>query len=311
MKQSLTMRELPVFVAVAEKRSFTGGAKALGISPSAASQAVGRLERSLATTLFVRTTRSVSLTDAGTRLYERARPAVTDAMAAMDELASLGARPRGWLRLSVPRIASRAGFEGILAAFAQEQPDVRVEVMVDDRRVDIVRDGFDAGVRSRESTEKDMIAVRLTPPIRFLVVGSKRYFAKHGRPKHPRDLVHHACLGWRPLLATADYRWEFTQRGRDFDVAVTGPVVSNDADMLVACAEAGMGLAYATEAEVASRKLERVLEPFAPSVSGLFLYYPRAARSVPNLRAFVTCAQKIATGAAIGAWTIPRSASRR
>jgi DNA-binding transcriptional LysR family regulator len=171
---------------------------------------------------------------------------------------------------------------------------VRVEAVVDDRRVDIVREGFDAGVRSRESTEKDMIAVRLTPPIRFVVVGSKRYFAKRGCPKHPRDLVDHACLGWRPLGATADYRWEFTQRGRDFDVAVTGPVVSNDADMLIACAEAGMGLAYATETEVASRKLERVLEPYAPSVSGLFLYYPRAARSVPNLRAFVTCAQKAA-----------------
>jgi DNA-binding transcriptional LysR family regulator len=296
MKQTSVIRELPVFVAVAEKRSFTGAAKALGISASAASQAVGRLERSLATTLFVRTTRSVNLTDAGVQLFERARPAVTDALAAMDEVASLGARPRGWLRLSVPRIASRAGFERILAAFAREQPEVRVEVAVDDRRADIVGEGFDAGVRSRESTEKDMIAVRLTPPIRFVVVGSKRYLAKHGRPKHPRDLVDHACLGWRPLLATADYRWEFTQRGRDFEVAVTGPVVSNDADMLLACAEAGMGLAYATETEVASRKLERVLEPYAPSVSGLFLYYPSAARSVPNLRAFVSCAQKVTTG---------------
>jgi DNA-binding transcriptional LysR family regulator len=156
--------------------------------------------------------------------------------------------------------------------------------------------GFDAGVRSRESTEKDMIAVRLTPPTRFVVVGSKRYFAKRGRPKHPRDLVDHACLGWRPLGATADYRWEFTQRGRDFDVAVTGPIVSNDADMLVACAEARIGLAYATEFDVASRPLERVLESYAPSVCGLFLYYPTAARSVPNLRAFVTCAQKITTG---------------
>jgi DNA-binding transcriptional LysR family regulator len=295
MKQSVAIAELPAFVAVAEKRSFTRAAKALGISPSAASQAVGRLERDLATTLFVRTTRSVSLTDAGARLFERAKPAVTDALAAMDEVASLGARPRGRLRLSVPRIASRAGFEGILAAFAGEHPEVRVEVVVDDRRVDIVREGFDAGVRSRESTEKDMIAVRLTPPIRFVVVGSKRYFAKRGRPKHPRDLVDHACLGWRPLGATADYRWEFTQRGRDFDVAVTGPVVSNDADMLVACAEAGIGLAYATEMEVASRKVERVLEPYAPSVSGLFLYYPRAARSIPNLRAFVACAQKVTT----------------
>jgi DNA-binding transcriptional LysR family regulator len=291
MKKMVAIGELSVFVSVAEQRSFTRAAKALGISPSAASQAVGRLERDLATTLFVRTTRSVNLTDAGARLFERARPAVTDALAAMDEVASLEARPRGWLRLSVPRIASRAGFERILAAFAGEHPEVRVEAVVDDRRVDIVRERFDAGVRSRESTEKDMIAVRLTPPLRFVVVGSKRYFAKHGRPKHPRDLVDHACLGWRPLGATADYRWEFTRRGRDFDVAVTGPVISNDADMLLACAEAGMGLAYATETEVASRKLERVLEPYAPSVSGLFLYYPSAARSVPNLRAFVTCAQ--------------------
>lgn len=294
MKQMVAMGELPVFVAVAEMRSFTRAAKALGISPSAASQAVGRLERDLATTLFVRTTRSVSLTDAGARLLERARPAVTDVLAAMDEIASLGARPRGWLRLSVPRIASRAGFERILAAFAAEHPEVRVEAVVDDRRIDIVRDGFDAGIRSRESTEKDMITVRLTPPIRFVVVGSKPYFAKHGRPKHPRDLVDHACLGWRPLGATSDYRWEFTQRGRDFDVAVTGPFVSNDADMLIACAEAGMGLAYVTETEVTSRKLECVLEPYAPSVSGLFLYFPRAARNVPNLRAFVTCARKAA-----------------
>lgn len=201
MNGDLTIRgsafaHLPVFVAVAELRSFTAAARQLRLSTSAVSQAIQRLEAELGVTVLNRTTRSVNVTEAGSRLLEDVAPALRAASAALANAKSERRGLSGSLRLNVPRIACRVGLPSLLAEFARRHPEVRIEVEVEDRQIDIVKSRFDAGIRARASIHKDMIEVRLTPPIQFAVVGSKRYFARHPKPKHPRDLVHHACLGW-------------------------------------------------------------------------------------------------------------------
>jgi DNA-binding transcriptional LysR family regulator len=298
LKRSFTidvLGRLPIFLAVAERRSFSAAAAELGISPSAASQAVARLEAELGVTLLVRTTRSVRTTDTGARLIEQIAPSITAACGALQAVADAATKPMGVLRLNVPRVAVRCGLRRILTAFAAEQPEVKLDITVNDHLVDIVKDGFDAGVRSRESVQKDMVVARLTGPIRFVVVGSPSYLKHHGQPKHPRDLTRHSCLGWHSLAATANYRWEFQERRREIEVAVSGPIVSNDADVLIAGALDGLGLTYVTECEVAAQigagQLVTVLDRFAIEVSGLFLYYPTAARKIPKLQAFVACAR--------------------
>jgi DNA-binding transcriptional LysR family regulator len=287
--------QLRIFVAVAEARSFTRGAQALGMSPSAVSQAVAKLEGELGVALLVRTTRSVTTTDAGTRLLAEAGPALRAASTALASAKSTVAEPSGVLRLNVPRIACRMVLLPLLREFTKRHPNVRTEVVVDDHAIDIVKAGFDAGIRSEERIDKDMIQVRLTPKIRFAVIGSKRYFAQHGRPKHPRDLHRHACLNWRALDGGPEYRWEFSRRGRDLEIAVEGPIVSNDTELLAACAELDLGLAFVTEFEarsaLAGGGLETVLGDYASEIAGLFLYFPRHARTLPRLRAFVACAR--------------------
>jgi len=302
LKQNFTipaaaLAQVPVFVAVAGRRSFTAGARAVGMSPSAASQAVARLEQALGAALLVRTTRSVSLTDAGSRLLAEAGPALSTAFAALEAVRAARDAPSGVLRLNVPRVTCRVALPRILAEFARRYPAVRAEVVVDDRRIDIVEGGFDAGIRSREAIQKDMIRVRLSPPLRMAVVGSQRYFAARGRPRHPRELVKHACLGWRLPSGDGEYRWEFSERGRAIEVAVSGPVFTNDVDFLLACAEQDLGLAFVAEPEamrqLAAGRLEKVLDEYSAELAGLFLYFPRAARDLPKLRAFVACVKDV------------------
>lgn len=295
MVRSGALGRLPIFLAVAAKQSFSLAAAELGISASAVSQAVLRLEAELGVALLVRTTRSVQVTDAGARLVQETATSIAAARDALAGIAVAHERPMGVLRLNVPRVAIRSGLRRVLSAFAASHPDVTVDVNVDDRLVDIVKDGFDAGVRARASVQKDMVTSPLSGPIRFVVVGAPSYLAAHGRPKHPNDLVGHRCLGWHSLTSRTPYRWEFTRRGRDVEVAVTGPLASNDADVLVAAAEDGLGLAYVTEYEVRRQvdagALEILLEPYAAFVPGLFLYYPRAASTIPKVRAFIDSAR--------------------
>src|SRR6478609_1011193 len=312
MKQGLTIRggalaQLPIFVAVAELRSFSAAARQLRLSTSAVSQAISRLEAELGVTVLNRTTRSVNVTDAGSRLLEEVAPALRVASAALLDAKSERQRLSGSLRLNVPRIACRVGLPSLLAEYARRHPDVRVEVEVEDRQVDIVKGRFDAGIRARASIHKDMIEVRLTPPIHFAVVGSKAYFARHKRPEHPRDLVHHACLGWRSLAGGSEYRWEFSERGRDLEVAVRGPLLSNDTELLLACAERDLGLAFVVESEarreLEAGVLETVLDGYATQVDGLFLYFPTSARAAPKLRALVECARDLLTDQKAGKGT--------
>ncbi|KAA2236302.1 LysR family transcriptional regulator [Salinarimonas soli] len=282
---------LIAFLKVAERRSFTAAARDLGVTPSAISQTVRALEDRAGVALLARTTRDVALTEAGRRFLERARPAVQDILAAFEDAASLGDRPSGLLRLNVPRVALASLIEPVLASFCAAHPAVQVEIHVDDRFANIVEDGFDAGIRLGEFVEGDMVAVRLTPAFRLAVVGSPDYLARCGRPAHPRDLRDHACINFRQGARGGLYHWEFEDAGRDFAVAVDGPVIVNEAGIMMAACVMGLGLAY-TLAPVAEPLceqglLEPVLEAYCPETPGFFLYFPTRHGVMPKLRAFI------------------------
>ncbi len=282
---------LMAFLAVADKRGFSAAARSLGVSPSALSQAVRGLEARMGTPLLVRTTRSVNLTEAGRRLRERVGPALQEALSAVEEVQEGTARVTGTLRLTVPRIAVPIVIEPVLPELLVRHPGLSVEVSVDNRNVDIVTEGYDAGVRLSESIQKDLVAVRVSPAFRFIMVGSPRYLARRGRPKRPKDLLEHECIGFRYDTTGQLYAWELEKGGREYRMAVRGPLVTDDAGLMVAAARWGVGLAYVNEQSAAedlrAGTLEEVLPDYAPEVPGLFLYFPARAQRLPKLRALV------------------------
>lgn len=290
--------QLQVFLAVARLRSFSGAARELGVSTSAVSQAVRLLEEQLRVVLLTRTTRNVALTDAGRRLVESAGPAMGQALTALKEVSAAPGEIVGRLRLSVPRSAMALVIAPVLPVFRARHPRVEVEVVVESRMVNIVAEGYDAGVRLSEAIERDMVQVRLTEAFRFVVVGTPGYLAKHGTPQRPEDLLHHECFTFRSETTGTLYAWELERGRRNWRVPVRGGVVSTDGELTVALADEGMGLAYAFEPMVADRvragKLRIVLEAYAPTVPGFFLYYPSKAQRTPALRAFVETAKEIA-----------------
>jgi DNA-binding transcriptional LysR family regulator len=282
---------LSLFLAVADRRSFTAAAKALRVTPSAVSQGITALERRLGVRLLQRTTRTVGLTEAGERFVARLRPAVGEVHDAVAALAELRDRPAGTLRLAVSTIACRRFIEPSLAAFLARYPDIVLEVLVEDGLTDIVGRGFDAGIRLGESLERDMVAVRISGNERVAVVGSPAYFARHGKPKHPRDLHAHDCITYRRITGGDVYRWEFTDNGKDFEVAVRGRVLASDGGLMVHAALQGVGLAHVLESmvgeELAARRLVRVLADFCPPFPGYFVYYPSRTHLAPKLRALI------------------------
>jgi len=289
--------QLQVFLAVARLRSFSGAARELGVSTPAVSQSVRQLEEQLRVVLLTRTTRSVSLTDAGRRLVEGAGPALGQALAALTEVSAQPGEAVGRVRLSVPRAAVPFVITPVLPTFRARHPRVEVEVTIEDRFVDIVAEGYDAGVRLSEAIERDMVQVRLTDAFRFVVVGAPGYLARHGTPQRPEDLLRHECLTFRVHTTGALYAWELERGRRNWRVPVRGGVVANDSRLMVTLAEEGLGLAYTFEPMVAEQlrtgRLQQVLEPYAPTVPGFFLYYPsRAQRSAP-LRLFVEVAKEL------------------
>lgn len=285
---------LVALLTVAEKRSFTAAAAALGVTPSAVSQSVRALEQRAGVALLARTTRDVAPTEAGRRFLERARPAVDDILSAFRDAASLGDRPSGLLRLNVPRVALPSLIEPVLAGFCASYPEVQVEIHVDDRLANIVAEGFDAGIRIGELVDADMVAVPLSPAFRLAVVGSPDYFGRHGRPQHPVELKRHACINFRQSDRSL-YRWEFEEAGREFALAVDGPIIANEANVMISAAVKGLGLAYMLDpvVEPLCRRglLERVLEPFCPQTPGFFLYFPSRHQVLPKLRAFIDFAR--------------------
>lgn len=283
--------QLQVFVTVARLRSFSAAARELSVSTSAVSQAVKQLEEQLGVTLLRRTTRSVSLTEAGQRLLDGVGPALEQALATFHNVASQPDEIGGRLRLSVPRAAVPLVIAPMLPTFRRRYPRVEVEVVIDDRFVDLVAEGYDAGVRLSEAIERDMVQVRLTDPFRFVVVGSPSYLERHGAPQRPEDLLRHECIVLRAPSTGTLYAWELERGQRTWRVPVRGCVITNDGTLMVRLAEEGLGMIYALEPLIEeplrAGRLRRVLEDFAPTVPGFFLYYPSRAQRSPTLRLFV------------------------
>lgn len=293
------LNALAVFVLVAEERSFSAAASRLGVTRSAVSQTIRRLEAGIGVPLVQRTTRSVSLTEAGERLLADVAPAVAGLRTALERLDGVHGRPRGRLRLAVSSIAERFLSGPFLAGFAERHPDVALDITVTDEEFDIVAEGFDAGVRLGEVIERDMIAVPVAGEERQLAVCSPAYRERHGAPAHPAELPAHTCIGWRPAPKAAPYRWEFTERGRDFSVAVAPRFTTNDMALMIKLAVAGAGITFGME-ESFRPWLERgelvpLLEDYCPFFPGFYLYYP-SRNAAPKLRALVEYLQRPEVG---------------
>ena len=290
---------MATFVAVAEAKGFRAAGERLGVSHSAVSQALRRMEERLGVALVQRTTRSVRLTDAGERLYAAVRPALDEVRAAVAAVGEFSAAPRGTLRLHLTT-GAETYFDGpLLAGFLAAHPHVRLDLAVSETTVDIVAEGYDAGARLGEVIDRDMIAVPVSGDIRLVVVAAPDYFARHPIPTHPRDLIEHICLAWHPAPGAPPYRWEFTepepagssQGGRDFSVAVPAGVLTTDPAMNIRLARAGAGVTMVREDRVdddlASGALVAVLEEFCTPFPGYYLYYPQRRHASPALRAFI------------------------
>src|SRR5882672_9025692 len=239
--------QLQGFLAVARHRSFSGAARELGVSRSAVSQAVRQLEEQLRVVLLARTTRSVSLTDAGRRLVDGAGPSLGQVVAALAAVSAQPGETVGRVRLSVPRAAVPFVIDPVLPEFRARHPRVDVEVVIEERLVDIVAEGYDAGVRLSESIERDMVQVRLTNAFRFVVVGAPTYLERRGTPERPEDLLRHECVTFRSQTTGALYAWELERGKRNWRVPVRSGVVSNDSRLRVSLVEQSVGLAYAFE----------------------------------------------------------------
>lgn len=281
---------IEAFLRVAERRSFSAAAVDLGVSPSAISQTIRGLEARVGAPLFMRTTRSVGLTQAGEMFLERAAPAYAGLGDAYEAARNLGNRPAGRLRINLMRGAVQPLFEPIIAGFCETYPEIELEIYAEDALADLSAGGFDAGVRMGESLDADVIAVRLTGAFRFVAVATPGYLAKHGRPESPDELRNHRCVRMR-MGSGALMPWTFEKGNREVEVGVTGPVIVNDFTAMMVAVHAGVAMGMTAEpvvkAQVASGQLELVLADFACSTSGLFLYYPSRKQVMPKLRAFI------------------------
>lgn len=254
------------------------------------SQAIRRLEDICGIALVSRTTRSVRLTEAGNRFRETLSQPMAEVRSAFENVAG-DARPSGLLRIAVTSIAEQFLSGPLIASFAEAHPGITIDVTVTDDIFDIVDAGFDAGVRLGDVIEQDMVAVPLTKEEREVVVATPRYFEVHGAPRHPRELVRHRCIGWRPSPSAAPYRWEFEEDGIPIDVAVEPQITTNDLYLMVRTALAGGGITFALEETFRSYidrgELITVLDDYLPPFPGFFLYFPNRRNMAPKLRALI------------------------
>lgn len=288
--QQADFADLDGFTAVARARGFRAAAALRNVSASSLSEAVRRLETRLGVRLLNRTTRSVTPTEAGQKLLERLSPALADVALALDEVNAFRDSPTGTLRLNVPVVVAKVMMPRLIPKFLAQNPGVAVEIVAEDNFIDVLAAGYDAGVRYDERLEKDMIAVPLSGPQRFVVVGSPAYFAAHGRPTHPREVLDHACIRHR-FASGVSYPWEFEKDGEVIRLDPPGRLTTTDADLKHAACEAGVGLLatfedFVAEA-VAAGRLETVLEDWLPPFTGPYLYYPSRRHMPAPLRAFV------------------------
>ncbi|WP_010186249.1 LysR family transcriptional regulator [Sphingomonas sp. PAMC 26605] len=301
--------DLVAYAAVARARSFTRAAAELGLSPSALSHAMRSLEARLGVRLLARTTRSVAPTAAGERLLRSLDPALAEVARGLSALADWRGVPSGAIRLTTFGYAARTILAPTLPRFLREHPDISVEVIVEDRLVDLVAGGFDAGIRLGETVDLDMVAVPVGPSLRTLVVGTPGYFEGRPRPASPADLEGHNCINYRLLGGGGLLPWEFERDGRDIKFRPGGQLIVNDEHLAAAAVRAGAGLGYMLDhdvaAEIADGRLIQVLESWCPAFPGCHLYYP-SRQVTPALRVLIdrlrwTSVSEEAAAVAVGA----------
>jgi DNA-binding transcriptional LysR family regulator len=285
-----SLDDLTAFVAVATHRSFRRAADELGMAPSTLSHAMRTLEERLGVRLLNRTTRSVSPTEAGYELLARLQPALVSLDDALDAIAAFRGNVAGTVRINAPRPAATLLVRDILPQMAERFPDVTVDIVVEGRLIDIVSDGFDAGVRLVGSIPKDMIAVPLASPIKFVCVASPSYLDRVGEPETPEDLKRHRCIGHR-MPSGKLYRWEFQRAAQELSIDASGSVVLDDEDLMVQAAMGGLGIAYVAnwvaEAAVSDGRLREVLSAWMHTPEDVAVYYPGHRAVPPALRAFL------------------------
>ncbi|WP_421423313.1 LysR family transcriptional regulator [Agrobacterium rosae] len=281
---------ISIFIAVAEAGSFRLASERLGVTRSAVSQSIRRTEDRLGVSLFQRTTRSVLLTEVGRKLYDRVAPPMSEISRAMEDVGG-DTRPSGILRLAVSSIADRFLDGSLFADFNAACPDVTLDVTITDQSVDIVAEGYDAGVRLGEILEQDMVALSVSGEQRQIAVASPAYLNRNPAPAHPRELVGHTCIGWRPSNDVAPYRWEFTEDGREFAVAVHPSITTNEMRVMINTALSGGGITCGMEETfqpyLETGALVAVLEDYCPPFAGFYLFYPGRRNVPPKLRVFV------------------------
>lgn len=286
-----SLNDLSAFATVARLRSFTAASAELGVSPSALSHSVRGLEERLGVRLLARSTRSVAPTEAGKVLLARLLPALTGIDEGIEALSEWRDDPRGVVRLTTFHWVASRLLTDRLPTFLRRHPDITVEVNVDDGLTDIVAAGFDAGIRLGESVERDMVAVRIGPPLRTVVVATPDYWAAHGRPDHPRDLLRHRCVGYRHVTSGAIMPWDFERDGEELRLQVAGPLLCNSTDLAMGAVRSGLGVGWLIETDVArdleAGCLEQVLDAWCAPFPGAVLYHP-SRRQVPRpLRALI------------------------
>jgi DNA-binding transcriptional LysR family regulator len=288
---STDLNTLSVFVAVAEAQGFRAAGRELGISGSAVSQAISRLEERLGIPLVERTTRSVRLTDAGRRLYDTVRHALEEVKAAEEAVRELGEEPRGTLRLNVSRAAESFLSGALLAEFLSRYPEIQLDLVVTEHTGEIVSSGYDAAIGLGEVIHQDMVALPVSGEVRLIVVGAPAYFETHPAPEHPRDLAEHVCINWRPGPDSPPYRWEFTEHGRDFSVSVDSRITTSDPTLNLRLCLAGVGLNMTWESwarpHIDAGDLVSTLDEYSPPFPGFYLYFPRRRQRSAALQALI------------------------
>ncbi|MDR0207677.1 MAG: LysR family transcriptional regulator [Pseudomonas putida] len=289
---------LPEFLAVAKRLSVSKAALDLGRTAGSVSQALQRLEQRLGIPLFHRTTRRMSLTEAGQALLDRVGPAAHAIATGFEDAAQSAQAPSGTLRLIVERLALPHVLEPVLPVFREAWPNLNVEITVSNRHENFVSEGYDAGILIGSYIAQDMIAVRLCKPYQWAVFGSPEYFRAHGKPQVTHDLMQHECIRFRRPEKGDIYRWEFLENGSTQRIDPQGCITVNDGELMRSLAVKGLGLIYSstfhTSRELAAGTLEPALLDCSPSSDGLFLYFSKTARHQPKLRAFIeTCTRTL------------------
>jgi DNA-binding transcriptional LysR family regulator len=286
------LADLTAFATVADTLNFRAAASRLGVTPSALSHKIRQLEERLGVRLLHRTTRSVSMTDAGLRLLERLRPAIDQIAGALDDLNEARGRPAGRLRIFATPIAASAVVVPVWQRFLSAYPDIQLELSISQEPIDIVAKGFDVGMGLQDIVPADMIAVQVLGPMKIAVIGAPAYFAKHPRPRAPEDLARHDCVRYRPSIDGPLFDdWSFERDGTSRRIRIDGRVVVNNPDLAIRAAVDGLAIAYTLESAAApflrSGQVVRVLKEWSPSLEGLFLYYPSRRQVATALRALI------------------------